>query len=103
VTLAWYFGWLILVLWLPSVASVVLFVHCWRSGLLRRPGVVGSWCAAGITLVGVSVALSPRIPGAYFGVPPVSVLAGPLAPVWVAGQLVCVGVAIYLCLKAGIR
>ena len=102
-TLSWRFGWLIVMLWLPSVVSVVLFVHCWRSGLLWRPGVVGSWCAVGVTLLGVSVALSPPIPGAYFGVPPVNVLAGSLAPVWVVGQLVCVGVAIYLGFKLRIR
>jgi len=97
------FVWFVVALWLPGVASVVLLVFCWRSGLLWRPGVVGAWCAGGVVLLGASVALSPRVPGAYFGVPPMNALVGPLLPLWLIGQLVCVGVALYLGFKLRIR
>lgn len=89
-------------LWLAPFVSVVLFVYAWRSGALWRPGLVGAWCGVGVALLGVSVVLSPRIPDADWHVP-VNVLAGPLSLVWLAGQMVCIGVAIYLAVSLRIR
>jgi hypothetical protein len=101
--LSWRFAWFIILLWLPCVACAVLFIYSWKSGLLWRPGLVGAWGATGLALVGVSVALSSRVPGAYFGTPPMSVLGGPLSAFWLLGQLICIGVTIYLVSKLGIR
>jgi hypothetical protein len=89
-------------LWLPPVAGVALFVHAWSSGALWRPALVGAWCGVGVALIAVSVGLSPRISGAYWAAP-VNVLAGPLSFVWLAGQMVCIGVVIYLAFRLRIR
>ena len=92
----WY--WLVALLWLAPIVCVVLFVYSWRAGALWRPGLVGAWCAVGVALLGASVLLSPPMPGAYWRVP-FNVLAGPFSFVWLVGQMVCIGVAIYLAFK----
>ena len=63
--------------WLPPIASAILFLLCWRGGLIARPGIVGSWCVVGIALQGI---------------------AGPFSPAWLVGLLINVGVALYLSL-----
>jgi hypothetical protein len=63
--------------WLPPIASTVLFFACWRGELISRPGIVGSWWAVGIAL---------QLVGARF------------SPVWLAGVLINVGLAVYLSL-----
>src|SRR6187549_2484846 len=94
--------WFVALLWLAPFVSVVLFVYSWRSGKLWRPGLVGAWCGAGLVLLGASVFLSPQIPDTSWPVP-VNVLAGPLSLVWLVGQMVCIGVAIYLAVRLKIR
>lgn len=96
----WYL--FVALLWLAPVLSVGLFVYSWRSGALWRPGLVGAWCGIGIALLAVSVVLSPQIPGGYWRAP-VNVLAGPVSLVWLIGQMVCIGVAIYLTVRLKIR
>jgi hypothetical protein len=68
--------------YLPAVASVVLFMLCWRAGLIARPGMVGGWCVSGIALQLVGDAFSPA---------------------WAAGLVISVGVAIYLSVQLKIR
>jgi hypothetical protein len=68
--------------WLPPIASAILFLLCWRGGLIARPRVVGSWCVAGIALQGV---------------------AGRFSPAWLVGLLISVGVALYLSLRLKVR
>jgi hypothetical protein len=68
--------------WLPPIASAILFLLCWRGGLIYRPGVVGSWCGVGIAL---------------------QLLAGRYSPAWLVGLLISVGVALYLSLRLKAR
>lgn len=63
---------------LPAIASVVLFVLLWRGGLLARPGLVAAGCAGGVCL---------------------QFLSSMFSPMWVAGLLVNVGMAVYLSLR----
>lgn len=49
-------------------------------------------------LTRASVLLSPPMPGAHWQIP-LNVLAGPFSLVWLVGQMVCIGVAIYLAFK----
>ena len=92
----WYL--FVALLWLAPVVCVVLFLYSWRTGALWRPGLVGVWCGVGVALLGTSVLLSPPIPGDYWRVP-LNVLSGPLSLVWLAGQMVCIVVAIYLAFR----
>jgi hypothetical protein len=65
-------------MFLPPIASVVLFLFVWRMDLLSRPLLVG-----GVVLVGVAT----------------QILAPAYSPVWVAAALLNVGVALYLAIR----
>lgn len=62
-------------MFLPPIASVVLFLFVWWMDLLTRPLLVG-----GAVLVGVAA----------------QILAPAYSPVWFAATLLNVGVALYL-------
>ena len=86
-------------LWIPAIASVVMFALCWWADIIERPGVVGTWCAIGLTMQVAAFALSPGVPGVgrvmYRGVP-LAVMLGPYVLVWLIGLLISAFVAIYL-------
>ncbi len=62
----------------PPVASIVLFVLLWWTGLLDRPLRVGVWVVAGVVI---------------------QFLAPVFSAVWLAGLLLNVSVAVYLSIR----
>jgi hypothetical protein len=65
-------------MFLPPIASVVLFLFVWRMDLLTRPPVV-----SGVVLVSVAA----------------QIFAPAYSPVWFAAPLLNVGVALYFAIR----
>jgi hypothetical protein len=64
--------------WIPPIASSTMIFLAWRGALLQRPGVIVACWVVALLLQGV---------------------AGLFSPMWTAGLVLQVGVALYLGLK----
>jgi hypothetical protein len=67
-----------LIFWIPAIASLLLLMSAWRTGVFARPGVLVAWYLLAFAF---------------------QVIGGLFSPVWTAGLVLQVLLAIYIVIR----